>query len=220
MTATVTRVPDSPPGVRASRRSWRDPRLVLGLTLVAVSVVAVVLTVRLSDDRVAVWAVRDDVVAGTLLEPEHLVAVPVRLPDLAPYVPASSVLPVGTEAARDLAAGELLTDAALHEVTEPRDLRVVTLPVLRNQMPGGLAAGDRVDVYVVERDSGGEPAGAPRLVLPGVSVASVDSGGGAFGGTGLEVGVALSVPGEDVTALVAAQSRGTLTLVDVPVGAG
>lgn len=220
MTVTATRPPESPVGLRASRRSWRDPRLVLGLALILVSVVAVMVTVRLSDDSVAVWAVRDDVVAGTVITPEHLVAVPVRVPDLTPYVLASSPLPMGVEAGRDFAAGELLTEVALRSPDDPQDVRVVTLPVLRNQMPAELGAGDRVDVYVVERDTGGEPAGPPRLVLPGVAVASVDAEGGAFGGTSLEVGVALSVPDDDVAALVAAQARGTLTLVDVPVGSG
>ena len=53
-----------------------------------------------------------------------------------------------------------------------------------------------------------------------MSVASVDTDGGAFGGTSLEVGVALAVPDEEVPVLVAAQAKGTLTLVDVPVGSG
>lgn len=220
MTVTVTRVPESPAGTRLPRRSWRDPRLVLGVVLVLLSMAAVVVVVRASDDRVTVWAAHDDVVAGSTIDGDDVVAVRVQLPDLVPYVPASTPLAPGTTVVRDVAAGELLTDVALRDPTELRDVRVVTLPVLRNQMPSDLAAGDRVDVYVVERDGGGAPAGPPEQVLAAVSVASVDTDGGAFGGTSLEVGVALAVPDEEVPVLVAAQAKGTLTLVDVPVGSG
>jgi hypothetical protein len=220
MTVTATRVPESPAGARLPRRSWRDPRLVLGVVLVLLSMGAVVVVVRASDDRVSVWAARDDVVAGSTFEGDEVVAVRVQLPDLGPYVSASTPLEPGTTAARDVAAGELLTDVALHGPAEPRDVRVVTLPVLRNQMPSDLAAGDRVDVYVVERDGGGAPAAPPEQVLAAVSVASVDADGGAFGGTSLEVGVALAVPDDEVPVLVAAQAKGTVTLVDVPVGSG
>lgn len=217
MSSSVTQVPGSPPGTRLPRRSWKDPRLLAGVVLVVTSVTAVVVTVRTADDTTQVWAVRADVVAGTELTPEDVTAVPVRMPGLGPYV-ATSVPVAGSEVVRDLAAGELLTDAAVREPDEPRDARVVTVPVLRNQMPADLAAGDRVDVYLVERDGGGQPAGPPEQVLAAVLITSVADDGGAFGGTSLEVGVALSVPATDVPAVVDAQARGTLTLVDVPVG--
>lgn len=220
MTVTATRVPESPTGTRLPRRSWRDPRLVLGVVLVLLSTAAVVVVVRASDDRVSVWAARDGAVAGSTIDGDDVVAVRVQLPDLDPYLPASTPLAPGTTVVRDVAAGELLTDVALRGPTEARDVRVVTLPVLRNQMPSDLAAGDRVDVYVVERDGSGGPSGPPEQVLAAVSVSSVDADGGAFGGTSLEVGVALAVPDEEVPVLVAAQAKGTVTLVDVPVGSG
>lgn len=220
MTLTQSRVPDSPAGARLPRRSWRDPRLIVGVALVVMSIVAVMVTVRVSDDRVAVWAAHDDMVAGTTLDAEDLVAVRVQVPDLDPYLMASVPVAPGAVVVRDVGAGELLTDAALRGPNEPRDVRVVTLPVLRNQMPADLAAGDRVDVYLVERDTAGGPTGPPQEVLAAVLVDSVDDDTGAFGGASLEVGVALAVPDGDVAQLVAAQARGTLTLVDVPLGSG
>ena len=80
-----------------------------------------------------------------------------------------------------------------------------------------LDVGRRVDVYVVERGVSGEPDGPPQLVLRNAIVSSVDGDSGAFGGTSLEVGVALSLPQEQVPKVLDAQASGTLTLVDVPV---
>jgi hypothetical protein len=84
-------------------------------------------------------------------------------------------------------------------------------------MPADLDVGRRVDVYVVERGVSGEADGPPQLVLRNAIVSSVDNDSGAFGGTSLEVGVALSLPEEQVPKVLDAQARGTLTLVDVPV---
>ena len=64
-----------------------------------------------------------------------------------------------------------------------------------------------------------KPDGAPELVLRNAIVAGVDDDSGTFGGTSLEIGVALSLPDEQVAKVLDAQARGTLTLVDVPVTA-
>jgi hypothetical protein len=209
-------VPPSPSGVRLERRRWRDPRLLAGVILVLASGVGITWAVNAADDRVAVWVVDADIPAGAQVVMDDLRATDVQVPEADAYWTASQVLGADLIAQRDFAAGELLTRAGVTTASQ-QDLRNVTLPVLRHQMPADLDVGRRVDVYVVERGVSGEPDGAPRLVLRSAIVAAVDGGSGAFGGTSLEVGVALSVPSEDVAKVLDAQARGTLTLVDVPV---
>lgn len=211
-------LPPSPAGSRLPRRRWRDPRLLMGALLVVTSVIAMALVIGASDNTIAVWSVSDDLPSGSPVTAEDVQAVRVQLPNISPYLVADSDIPQDMIAARDFAAGELLTLAGLTQAADPDGVRVVTLPVLRNQMPADLAVGDRVDVYVVERGADGEPDGAPRLVIGSAAIADVDNDSGAFGGTSLETGVALSVPEDEVAAVVDAQARGTVTLVDVPVG--
>jgi hypothetical protein len=174
--------------------------------------------IRASDDTVPVWSVRQDVPAGSALTTGDLTVVHVRIPAASPYLSATDPVPEGAVAARDFAAGELLTAIGIDDGGDVDSARVVTMPVLRNQMPAELDVGDRVDVYVVERGAAGEPDGPPRLVMRSAVVADVDEDGGSFGGTSLETGVALSVSADEVASLVDAQARGTVTLVDVPVG--
>jgi hypothetical protein len=207
---------ESPPGTRLRRRRWRDPRLAVGVLLVVASALGVLWVVSAADHRVMVWAANDDIAAGSPVTADRMVQVAVQVPDLSSYWLADDQLPDSAVATHDLASGELLSRAGV-ETTDAALVRVVTLPVLRNQMPADLGVGGRVDVYVVERTATGGPSGPPELVLRDAIVASVDSGAGAFGGSSLEVGVALSVPEERVPDLLDAQARGTLTLVDVPV---
>jgi hypothetical protein len=206
----------SPAGVRLSRRRWRDPRLIIGIVLIAASAVGVAWVVAAADDRVGVWVVSGDVPAGSPVSHTNVTVAEVQVPDLDTYWSSSDPIPPGLVATRDFADGELLTQAG---VTTPdaSSIRIVTLPVLRNQMPSDLDVGRRVDVYVVERGASGAADGPPQLVLRNAIVSSVDGDSGTFGGTSLEVGVALSLPDEQVAKVLDAQARGSLTLVDVPV---
>jgi hypothetical protein len=206
----------SPAGVRLSRRRWRDPRLIIGIVLIAASAVGVAWVVAAADDRVGVWVVSGDVPAGSPVSHTNVTVAEVQVPDLDTYWSSSDPIPPGLVATRDFADGELLTQAG---VTTPdaSSIRIVTLPVLRNQMPSDLDVGRRVDVYVVERGASGAADGPPQLVLRNAIASWVDGASGTFGSTSLEVGVALSLPDEQVAKVLDAQARGSLTLVDVPV---
>ncbi|HUV48071.1 MAG TPA: hypothetical protein VMX11_03760 [Actinomycetes bacterium] len=211
-------VRDSPPGIRLARRRWRDPRLVAGVLLVGASVTGMAWVIGASDDTVEVWSVSDDLPAGSPVETGSLTKVRIDVPDSVVYVSTDTAIASGAVATRDFAAGELLTLLGVDDSGTSESLRIVTLPVLRHQMPADLSVGDRVDVYLVERSASGEPQARPELVLASAIVSDVDDNGGAFGGTSLETGVALSVPQGEVATVVDAQARGTVTLVDVPVG--
>jgi hypothetical protein len=211
-------LPPSPAGVRLRGRQWRDPRLVVGVVLVVASVLGVAWVVSASDDSVGVWVVTDDISSGNPITVDDVEAGRAQVPDSAVYLSADDPLPASLTASRDFASGELLTQVGTVVDGERSDIRLVTLPVLKNQMPSTLDVGSRVDVYVVERGATGEPDAAPRLVIGDVLVAAVDDESGAFGGSSLEIAVALSVPDERVSDVVDAQARGTVTLVDVPVG--
>ena len=135
-----------------------------GVVLVVASALGMVWVIGASDDTVPVWSVQQDVPAGSALTTGDLTVVRVRLPAASPYLSATDPVPEGAVAARDFAAGELLTAVGIDDAEDGDSVRVVTMPVLRNQMPADLDVGDRVDVYVVERGSAGEPDGPPRLV--------------------------------------------------------
>jgi hypothetical protein len=141
----------SPPvATRVTRAGWRDPRLWIGLLIVAGSVVLGSRLLAAADDTVAVWAVAEDQGVGSPVGVDDVVAVRVRFADdeeLARYLPADDPLPDGIVLSRGIGGGELLPRAA---IATAQDAGTVHLPldVEPNRVPGSVDAGSVVDVYV------------------------------------------------------------------------
>jgi hypothetical protein len=216
VTAETSTLPGSPRARRLVQARWSDPRMLFGALLVVGSLVGVSWVVAAADNTVEVWAVRTDVAEGTTITTDDVELVSVRLASLAPYL-GRDESPVGAVVIRGFASGELVSAAGVARAGDAPEQRLITLPVERHHMPVDLQRGEQVDVYLVERAVSGEPEGAPKLVLEAATVADVDDGDSRFGGTSLELGIALAVLPADVESLVAAEARGTITLVRVPV---
>lgn len=175
--------PQSPPAARAPRRSWKDPRLLVGLVIVAASVLAGARLLAAADDTVAVWAVRADLPEGTELDVTDLRVEQLRFgaPELAGhYLAADQPLPAGTVLTRDVSAGELLPREALAAGAAARLLEV-PIALASDAAPAGLRPGEVVDVWVTpDAQSATEQPRALR-VLESVRVVAVPSRSGALG---------------------------------------
>lgn len=167
-------VPQSPvPARRGPGPGWRDPRLWLGLLLVATSVLAGARIVGSADATTLVWAAKGDLGAGARLEADDLVASRVRFADdadLHRYLTVDDALPPDAELLRSLGAGELVPRAAIG-AAGAQDTLQVPLAVDSTRVPGSVTSGSVIDVYVVAggQDSGevdpAEPALASVTVL-------------------------------------------------------
>lgn len=205
------------PARRLRPAPWTDRRLLLGVLLVVGSVVGVVWVVAASDDTVGVWAATGTLAPGMTVTADDVAVVRAQLSSTDPYLLAHAD-PVGDVVVRLVQPGELLPGTAVVGSDAAPQQRLVTVAVERHRLPDDLARGDRVDVYLVERDATGGAVGDPVLVLAEVTVDAVDGEGSRFGGSNLESGVALTVAPEDVADLVGAASRGSVVLVRVPGG--
>ena len=128
--AVPTAVPGAvPSAVRSRRPGWRDPRLWVGVALVAASVVLGARLLAAADDMVKVWSAGSDLGAGQRLQPDDLVAQRVRFDDaraLEGYLGAADELPADAVLVRPVAAGELVPAAALGSA---QDSGLVELPL-------------------------------------------------------------------------------------------
>jgi hypothetical protein len=172
MMASVSRThaaPDVPAAARAQPPGWRDPRLWVGVALVAVSVVAGSRLLGGADESVTVWSAASDLAPGDRLGADDLVATPVRFEDAADldrYLPTADPLPDELQLVRGLGAGELVPAAALGSAEES-DTVTLSLSFATELVPSGIATGSVVELWVVPGEQ------ARRDVLSGPVLSDV-----------------------------------------------
>jgi hypothetical protein len=193
---------------------WLDLRLVLGVLLVLGSVLLGARVVAAADATVPVWSAAGDLAAGTQLAAEDLVAVDVRLDDVAGAYLATSTRPEGRTLARAVRSGELLPRTALEE---PAELVQLALPVQAGYVPPGLDRGQVVDVYAVADPAAGATAAGDGSVALVVAAAPVQAISGRTEGVlstaTTTVQVVVSVPVGDAPGVLAAIGGRPLVVV-------
>jgi len=212
----------SPPATRLGPVRWLDVRLIAGILFVVLSGVLGAKVLTDAGHTEPVWVVTRSLPAGAALKVDDIQARSVHIEGGAARYLAADRPPTGFVLGRPVGAGELLPRSALASPGKPVPRRLVTVPVERFHFPAGLRAGEVVDIYstMSARDSPDErsshPAGAPQRVVAAVVVDGVDAATGRLGSTGSHVGVSLSVPPDEVPAVVAAAHEGSIDLVRVP----
>jgi hypothetical protein len=213
-----TAVASSPPAERPQRSRWRDPRLVIGIALVALCAVLGARFMGGSSDTVPVWATRSAMPEGGQVDTADLVRRNVRFADQAQadrYLSADRDLPGGATLARAVGAGELLPRAAL-ATSSTATVIEVPLSVDTQSVPATVGVGSTVDVWVTPEagDRAGDASGRSVLVFDDVSVISVQRSATTLGPTATRqviVGVDEDQEGRLPTS-IAAISRGSIVL--------
>jgi hypothetical protein len=220
----------SPAATRTRRPRWRDPRLVIGVAVVALCTVLGARLVGGADDTAEVWAARGALHEGQPVVSSDLVRRQVRFTDQADadrYVSPSSRLPRGARLTRPVGAGELVPRGALGNASAG-SLTEVPLSVGTDAVPTTVRVGATVDVWVTPDGSASDPAAGSTsppgpahvarstLVFDDVAVVSVPRAGEALGPTATRQ-VIVGVGADQTTRLptsIAALASGTVVLTE------
>lgn len=193
-----------------------DPRLLIGLALVAASMLGVLTLVAAVDDATSVWATRSALVPGQRISDGDLVERRVRLGDAARlYASASDGAVVGSLVQRAVPAGELVPVSALGEGGTAA-LAPVMLS-LRGELSRSITAGGAVDVWAT-RQLGSGTWSAPAVIVPNAIVVRISEPSGVSVG-GSESAVEVLVPRNRLAAVLDAKANGdALALVTAAIG--
>jgi hypothetical protein len=214
-----------PQARRLRRPTWRDPRLGVGVLLVAAAVALGTWAVRDAAATVEVYAAGEALTPGDTVDADALTVREVRLgDDESLYHLVAEGLPDGAVATRTVGAGELVPRSAVGEA-EAIDLRPVVVP-LGLAVPADLGPGTVVDLWLAPSapmgGGVGQPAAAapePALLAAELVVAEVVEDASMLSGT-TGTSVELLVPRLDLPDVLAAlSSEGQLVAVPTFVGA-
>jgi hypothetical protein len=206
----------APVAPRLRRPTWRDPRLVVGVVIVALSVALGSWAVSSAGRTVPVYAADGTLTPGETVATDRLRTVDVRLgASTEHYLRADQPLPDDLVVQRVVDDGELVARTALGPA-DGVDVRSVAVPV-GSGLSDRIRTGAVVDLWFVPEAAAGAdaPAGEPRTLVSGVVVEQVDVADGglvvATGGT-----LHVLVPTAELPAVLGALSApGTVAVVPV-----
>ena len=206
---------EPPQALRATAPGWRDPRLWIGVAIVAASVLVGARVLARADESVTVWTAAADLPVGHEVQESDLRATRVRFldeTDAARYLVVGRPLPEPSTLLRPVEAGELVPAAAVGDPGDDGLLSVpVSVPAL--SVPPDVAPGSLVDVWVTTESDAGRPVSRP--LLTGVVVLAAPAATDGFGASG-DRQLVLGVGADEEEALgrtLAAVGESGLTIV-------
>ncbi len=152
------------------KRFWFDPRLAIGLVLIAASVAGVLGIVSSADASVSVLAARGDLAPGDRIDDDDLIVTSVRLADSDLYLLPGDVPDAGFVVTKAVAEGELVPASAVGSTAGTRFASIVV--TVNGQLPGAVETGATVDLWAARK---GELSsfGAPSVIVSGATVVRV-----------------------------------------------
>ncbi|WP_147917950.1 hypothetical protein [Ruania zhangjianzhongii] len=202
---------------RIRRPSWRDPRLGVGVLLVAGSVALGSWTIARADHTVTVLTAASVLAPGEELTEEDVIATQVSVPEVADmYLTPEVGLDQDFVVLRTVGEGEMVPLTALGSA-DAVQVRTVTV-ALDAALADTIGPGSRVDLWVAEpaEGAGTQSLLPPEPLVQGVEVAQVHEDTSIFAGADQMIAQVL-VPTDDLAAVLAAQTGGgQITIVPVP----
>jgi Flp pilus assembly protein CpaB len=206
MQAVETMVPRA---VAKARRL--DLRVIIGLALMAISLVGVTAVVRRAEARVPVLVAAQPIEAGSVIEATDLRVESLSISGgIAHLSESDRASTIGSFAAQRLSAGQLLTqDSVLKTTGLPAGYVAMSLALKPDRAAGGeLRPGDHV--AVIASSSPDQPERGTRILLQEVPVLSLRQSDRADGGL---VIVSLRLRLEEARDLAEAKEAGAIDLV-------
>lgn len=201
---------------RLKKPSWKDPRLLIGILLVLMSIAGVIALVGSADKTTQVYTAREDIAVGQVVAVADLSIVSVRLDDVeSGYVTVEGGLAEGRVALQRVAKNQLVPKESLGKA-DALNRKPVAISV-EGELPAQAVGGARVDVWVA-LPGASRAFDEPQLLLPGAEIAQVVSGAAALGAS-KTTQVLVLVTDEQMPKLLGAQAnKASISVVWNPAG--
>lgn len=196
---------------RLKAPSWKDPKLLIGVLLVLLSVVGVVFLVNAAKNTSSYYALKTDLAAGSPLSAENLTVVEANLGTQAEnYLPATQDIPSNSVLQRFVKAGDLLAKDVMTS-GEEMDRKPFGL-IVEDPLASTVTSGDTVDVWVSLPGEDRQFQDPVRLIER-AEIAEINRGDTGFSST-TKTTVQLLLPDNQLPAIIkAVNSQARISLV-------
>ncbi|MBM7050840.1 SAF domain-containing protein [Rothia sp. ZJ1223] len=200
-----TAVPESSEGLspRFQRPGLKDPRLLMGLLLIALSIVAVVSVVSLGNKTEPFYVATRDMAVGEEVKASDFALADVRLAEAGQhYIPQEKTIAEGSVVTSRITSGQLVPATALaQELTDGRRTASITID---SAYASTLTPGKHVDIWIATKAQGTTTTyNDPEVVMEAAEVSTISNEESLIGGTGKSA-VQLLVAEESLSAILKA----------------
>ena len=205
--------------VRFRKPSWRDPRLLVGLLLVLLSVLGVILLVAAANRNEPYYAAATDLAVGQRVTAEDLTTVDAHLQETsAQYLPGTQPLHENAVVTQRVPRGQLVPAASIGTAD---DLDRTSVGIaLQTPLPSQSDPGAHVDVWVAKPKPSGRGYAEPKKLVTAAEIARVDTTDTALGGSGGVTVHVLVTPSQVAPLVDALGNDAKVTLVPNTAGSG
>ena len=191
-----------------------DFRLVLGVALIAGSLVSAHIISQSTTRMVKVWSAVNDLAPGEVIEESDITISRVSLSDSANMYLDGEQSIIGTSVVRAIKSAELIPTYSLAQDAS-LDFHVVPISVSSLRLPDGVNGGSVVDIYGIPRNSAAfagniDGKNAAKLLLADISVDSINRESSRLGG---DIGLSILVPVSQVGEFIKSYSEFEFVLV-------
>lgn len=156
---------------RPPRAFWFDPRFIIGIALVVLSVAGVSAVVAVADTTVRVYAARSSLSPGDRVNADDFDARSVRLGSLGvKYLEAGDIPRAGFVVTRAVSAGELVPVSAVGDVAATRLASIVVS--VNGELARSIGEGSMVDLWSA-RKTDNSVFGPPSVLVSSATVVRV-----------------------------------------------
>jgi hypothetical protein len=150
----------------------KNSRLITGISLFIIAILAASLIAKEANRTVYVWASATELAPGNIITQADIKATPVLLPESAKNYLSASAQIIGTVVKSRVAVGDLIPLAAIASTLDQLTLRAVPLTIESTDLPMGLTRGEVIDIYAIPT-SDPRSIGEATLLTERVSVSAV-----------------------------------------------
>lgn len=193
-----------PIAARIRRPGFKDPKLVIGILLVVLSVVAMVFVVQATDSRQGYWAASADAAPGEPITAENFTVVQAHLSEAdGHYWSADEPLPETFAVTSTIRQGEFLPRATVSE-HDPEDRQQFAIRTAED-VPDAVQPGSRVDLWVSQPDDQRQGYTNAELTAESAEVVAVEDQRSGLGASSTLTVYVLLTP-EQLPAIIDAQA--------------
>ena len=191
-------------------KKTRTSRLPLAITLIAAAFVSTFLIATFSNRGADYWVITTPMSPGHQISASDVSLALMNLDASGEFYLSKEVEPIGMIATRIMHSGEIIGSTDLTSALNAMSTSAVPISVRSVDVATGLNIGEEVDIYWVLDTQNGESSMDPILILGGVTLLSIDSGGKNFGS---DTGLSVAVEETQVLRLLSATTLGRLVVI-------